>query len=387
MSDDEYYGEYDDFEEGMWDADPAPDLADDLAEHAAYSPVWQDDPVGELEAYHSDWEYYSDDYYDDDPILKNTTLDGTSPAQILKTDSKTGKRGKKRKLHEARDSPRTIKKGSLLDCVRGTVWAQKQDEKHVTLRLGQQESIALLKNWKEMFKSDTGTSHTFGRGQLKRDESWANDLSLADMGLSNEKEKPGVRDTAQLDEEQENLDEEEEDPDHEDLEIAEDSGQLLVKSKFDGVGTTRSGGDLSYESDLGDVIDEDLLPQKRRKIGGLPSPPRSHESSSAVVPLEQSAKVTGATMNEMRGPHRIQSTNSDTHRATEEGGTTGLKHKSASQSKKRKLTPAAEDSEASDEPSNERPAKRSTSARVAKGHKTMKDDDPGVVRVTRSRLK
>ncbi|KAI9852700.1 MAG: hypothetical protein M1838_005895 [Thelocarpon superellum] len=65
MSDDEDYFEMDDL--FGWEDEPADDVAawaDDLAEHAVHSPVWLNDPTFEMAEYWSDWDYYSDDYYD-----------------------------------------------------------------------------------------------------------------------------------------------------------------------------------------------------------------------------------------------------------------------------------------------------------------------------------
>src|SRR3954454_17739609 len=91
------YSPYDDLEDILWDADPNPELADDLAEHALHSPVYLDEIAGyELEEYHSDWEYYSDDYMDDDPTLENR--------EFVEKDS-FQKRGKKRKLVDTKDIP------------------------------------------------------------------------------------------------------------------------------------------------------------------------------------------------------------------------------------------------------------------------------------------
>lgn len=57
MSDDEYYYDspYEDVYDILYDADPAPELADDLAERAVYSPIWQHTHTGELKDYFSDW--------------------------------------------------------------------------------------------------------------------------------------------------------------------------------------------------------------------------------------------------------------------------------------------------------------------------------------------
>src|ERR1700744_6154107 len=101
------YSPYDDLEDILYDADPAPELADDLAEHAVHSPVYQDEDAvkNELQEYFSDWNYYSDDYMDDDPsLLRKNPQDGSSPKQSTNL-RRSVKRGKKRKLGETQDTP------------------------------------------------------------------------------------------------------------------------------------------------------------------------------------------------------------------------------------------------------------------------------------------
>ena len=116
MSDDGYYyddPEYEDFQDMLYDADPAPELADDLAERAAHSPIWQDNPAEELRDYFSDWEYYSDDYWDDDPkLLRPDRQDGQRHIGDFRKYV-PGARSKKRKLSEARERPSIIEQQSV----------------------------------------------------------------------------------------------------------------------------------------------------------------------------------------------------------------------------------------------------------------------------------
>ena len=187
MSDDEYYGfsspfdEYDEYwEEG------AGDIAGDLAEHTVHSPVWQDDPQYGLDYYNSDWEYYSDDYWDEDPqLLKANPQDGGPPRRAFVGN----KKGTKRKLAELEEIPPLDlgERSTLLKCVKGTVWAASTSEPPVYYREGDSEKIALLKDWKVNFRLEQGGDEQDDvaprPGRLHRDESWANDMSLADMGL------------------------------------------------------------------------------------------------------------------------------------------------------------------------------------------------------------
>lgn len=184
MSDDEYQYDspYEDLTDILWDIDTAPDLADDLAEHSMHSPIWQDNPVEELRDYHSDWEYYSDDYYDDDP----STLQNTAARDVgdKTAASRTQRRGRKRKIAEVHeeDPLRACENRALVRSLRGTVWAAGRSCTTNKYRLGEQPKVALhLSN--RVMHAAYNKKRGFGQATLNRDESWANDLSLADMGL------------------------------------------------------------------------------------------------------------------------------------------------------------------------------------------------------------
>ncbi len=77
---------------------------------------------------------------------------------------------------------------TLKDCMGGTVWAKPIPERNNVFVPGSDDKIALLKDWKNRF----GTTSVQDKGSFKapllpEDESWANDMSLADMGLTNER--------------------------------------------------------------------------------------------------------------------------------------------------------------------------------------------------------
>ena len=175
---------YDELEDLLYN-EGDPDVAGDLAEHTLYSPVYQDDPGWDMVNGCSDWEYYSDDYYDDDPaLLENNPRDGTPP----RPKNLSVQKRRKRKLEETEDIPvvRLDERNTLERCVRGTVWAGPSSEPVLHYKVGQAEKVALLKNWKDVFRTKRGNSKARSK-KLRRDESWANDLSLEDMGLRHEK--------------------------------------------------------------------------------------------------------------------------------------------------------------------------------------------------------
>ena len=287
MSDDGFvddtFSPYSDFEDLLYDADPGPDLAEDLASHAVHSPVFADEPGYELLEHHSDWEYYSDDYYDDDPnILQQNPQDGTpSKRQALE------KRGKKRKLADIDDIP-AIDLGErvkLRDCIQGTVWAQPVVPRNNMFKAGAGEKVALLQDWKQRFRSTPAqTSGKSKQRTSQRDESWANDMSLADMGLLTERssriEQPGETNGGGKEDEDEAQEDLEGDEDYDEADEALDAtAEALLDNAevalFDG------GAELAEEADRDlDMLPSRPLKRSRRTKDLLPSPPTSTESTA-----------------------------------------------------------------------------------------------------------
>ncbi|PGH16751.1 hypothetical protein AJ80_05066 [Polytolypa hystricis UAMH7299] len=140
--DDDYYDdEFDDYDvEYIWVEEGERELADDLAEGALNTPVFQDTIAFNTMEYESDWEYYTDDYYDDDPTVLNRP-DDTSPEE----NSKNAGRGKKHL-----DELPSINVSSF----RGVMWRSPNvDQEDIEpYEPGKGEKVALLKNWREIFK-------------------------------------------------------------------------------------------------------------------------------------------------------------------------------------------------------------------------------------------
>lgn len=315
MSDDGYdygYGSsYSDLEDLLYDADQGPDLADELASHCVHSPIYAYEPGYELLEYHSDWDYYSDDYYDDDPtILNKIPADGSSLKARKKTTS-TVSRGKKRKLVEMEDIPEIDlgERKGLRDCMRGTVWATPVVERDNLYR-SEDEKVALLRDWKQRFGTMTQQRKGNGkRAKLQMDESWANDMSLADMGLLNERgsrlDQGGSGDARAADDEDEDAGYEDgyqADVNGDDESAVAEMVGALMGDAGDATPEMETGS--ASENGDGDEVPLPLHPPKRsRKTKGLlPSPPTSTESS-AVDP------------NGLRIPHG----SSDQQAATERG--------------------------------------------------------------------
>lgn len=132
---------------------------DDLAIGAVHSPVLLDHPVYETYDYASDWDYYSDDYYDDDPsVVRKHKKAGTSDD---KERSMAEKPKKKRKLMPTEDIPDMelgeVEDNEMVssDNFKGVVWRNSNHNarKGELYEPGQGDAVALIKNWRELFKS------------------------------------------------------------------------------------------------------------------------------------------------------------------------------------------------------------------------------------------
>ncbi|RMJ26238.1 hypothetical protein PHISP_02870 [Aspergillus sp. HF37] len=147
MSDDEDF--YDDFEI-IWIDEPEPGIADDLAETAHHDPVVLDHPSFDTEDYFSDWDDMSDEYYDDDPT-------------VLKRQRMAHKIAEAQKTKPTPAGP-SIGSGIGIDprSFQSVVWKslpdrdrdhdQAHQQKQHLHPAGEGEKVALLKNWREVFR-------------------------------------------------------------------------------------------------------------------------------------------------------------------------------------------------------------------------------------------
>ena len=132
-----------------------------MVETATYSPVPIDDPCLDIVESFSDWEYYSDDYYDDEPTILRRRRRGESTlkgAGYTNTQNNGLPRRKKRLLFPTDDIPKLSLGAPLTDSVaatfKGVVWKKPGDfeTKPKLYEPGDGEEVALLKNWREIFK-------------------------------------------------------------------------------------------------------------------------------------------------------------------------------------------------------------------------------------------
>jgi hypothetical protein len=139
--------------------------ADDLAEHTMHSPVWADmDPDFETEEFWSDWENYSDDYYDCD-TRKNTNTEGNgttgSPKQGGKRKRATDDASRQKRKKREKTTPNVPAEESLSATTAGVglaapivIWRSRgHPEKPPALDIENTEKVAVLKDWRERLQN------------------------------------------------------------------------------------------------------------------------------------------------------------------------------------------------------------------------------------------
>ena len=150
------------------------------------SPVYLYDPRDENANSYSDWEYYSDDYYDDDPQLVKDA-EGDVPREKTKTPAVTRK-SKKRKLETESEDPEQIPAGgtraemkSLRRWMKGTMWRKPSPGAEGDPKCyepGRARRVALLDDWREVFEADQPLETKRRRADLESFGSEEEDLNL-----------------------------------------------------------------------------------------------------------------------------------------------------------------------------------------------------------------
>ncbi|KNG90506.1 hypothetical protein ANOM_001262 [Aspergillus nomiae NRRL 13137] len=167
MSDDEeYYDEYD--EDIFWIEEPEPEIADDLAATAVYDALFFEDPSLEVEDYYSDWDDQSDDYYDEDPTaIRRQRAMGLWPNNYnIKEINDILAAKKNLSAHNGTIPKKTLPETNVAS-FQGTVWKTLHDDSppRKLYEPGDGEKVALLKNWREVFRS----SHpAIGRVRMRK---------------------------------------------------------------------------------------------------------------------------------------------------------------------------------------------------------------------------
>ncbi|KAJ5099410.1 hypothetical protein N7532_006411 [Penicillium argentinense] len=173
MSDDDEYYE---FEDDLIYEDFVHDFVDELAQTSYYEAALYEDPAFDVQDYYSDWEYYSDDYYDDDPTVKQPNATTKAPA----TKSRRAQTGTESKTRDVR--PQSSIKPDITS-FQGVIWKTPSLEKDQDVAIyyepGTGDKVALLKNWREIFKSAQPTLDK-SRLRKRKMEDPVDDLSFAD---------------------------------------------------------------------------------------------------------------------------------------------------------------------------------------------------------------
>lgn len=145
---------------------------DDLAEHTMHSPVWVNyDPAYEASDTWSDWEYYSDDYYDNQTFKRKRRKIGSQDNGMGMASDTTSKTIVDPTDQTPDSTLNEIHHGDNLGSVRQrpiVMWKSRAespqppifDEKDA-------ENIAILKDWRERFKVPSPTEP---KGTMQRHE-------------------------------------------------------------------------------------------------------------------------------------------------------------------------------------------------------------------------
>lgn len=182
MSDDDEYYEWD--EDYLYE-ELVPDLVDELAGTSYYEAALYEDPKFDVDDYFSDWEYYSDDYYDDDPTVKHNSV------RAKATDAAT-------KSRHAPTQRATQVKSSLapdITSFQGVVWktpSLEKDEQYAVqiYEPGNGDKVALLENWREIFKSAQPALDKSRLRKRRTRETLVSDASFADDEIPCDEDPP-----------------------------------------------------------------------------------------------------------------------------------------------------------------------------------------------------
>lgn len=130
--------------------------------------IFFEDPAVEIEDYFSDWDELSDDFYDDDATVQRRQRG----ADLLKGGEKNGRGQTSESNKDGTDKTQHGKTDDWalkpdLNSFQSVVWRQTDHDKNPVqiLEPGDGEKVALLKNWREVFKN----SHpSFGRSRMRK---------------------------------------------------------------------------------------------------------------------------------------------------------------------------------------------------------------------------
>lgn len=128
------------------------------------SPVWLNyDPSDETASIPSDWEYYSDDYWDEESTKKRKRKgDAMEETAVEGNPIEHGSERKRRKLQRTENVPGIIL-GESAVAAPTVIWKSKNDVlqpfEGPIVSEGQGERVSLLKDWRERFKVPSKQKH------------------------------------------------------------------------------------------------------------------------------------------------------------------------------------------------------------------------------------
>ncbi|KAL8651029.1 MAG: hypothetical protein Q9210_003481 [Variospora velana] len=155
---------YDDEDDDLWIEDPY-DEADDLAEHTMHSPVLVNyDPALESAEVWTDWDDYSDDFFDSEsPRPERRKINTMGNAQAAAAKPKRRKRKSSGNFLEfSLGEPASSNDERLHPRPQPTVvWKSRGDSpKLPIIRQGQEEKVSILKDWRSRIKPSPRSSDT-----------------------------------------------------------------------------------------------------------------------------------------------------------------------------------------------------------------------------------
>ena len=131
-------------------------VQDDLAASSHYEAALYEDPGIDVEDYFSDWDYYSDDYHDDDATV-DQSAERKKRTEIAATAPRRTKTSSRPKSHIAKIPPTKSPLVPDIASFQGVVWKtpalDRDQDVAILYEPDTGEKVALLENWREVFKS------------------------------------------------------------------------------------------------------------------------------------------------------------------------------------------------------------------------------------------
>ncbi|ODH51997.1 hypothetical protein GX48_01785 [Paracoccidioides brasiliensis] len=285
MSDDDDY--YDDVFDGdwLWIEYGERELVDDLAEGTVHSPVYYMDhgPHDAIDS-DSDWEYYTDEYFDDDLSVmhkQNILPPGTSKARKRKQQVKkqpsppaTPKTKETMTADGTDDGKDANNPNSYCKIIYRSSFIQLADQAEL-YKPGTGEKVALLKNWREIFKDS----------QPKRDYRLQKAASRLSPSASFAKSKSGRKRGHRRNTESGNVDDK-------GFRNVEGDGDSDVDVDIDEEPVFDGDQDIEEGSELGSGSGDDESIDERGSEERLTPPPSFLSASQQVIYEESRAKPT-----------------------------------------------------------------------------------------------